>query len=158
MRTKVLTKGNQLIYVPYLDASLNESIKRLRKLWKKVQADRNRDAVYDFLTAVFELVEWWTAERREAEYAQRALRINGLIATAKPEPFAAVIAASVAPGRLDRRQLNKYSRALIYAAACDCTSKRLKRFIKEQGGINDCAAECAWRLRRLSRQCREMEQ
>jgi len=158
MRTKVLNKGNQHIYVHYPDASLNESIKRLRELWKKVQADRSRDAIYEYLTAVCELVEWWAAERREIEYAQRALRVNGLIVTEEPEPFAAVIAASVAPGRLDRRQLNKYSRALRYAAACDCNSKRLKRFIKEQGGINDCAAECASRLRRLSRQCQDMEQ
>jgi hypothetical protein len=154
MQTKTLNIGSTPLFVAYPDASLREDLNRRRVLWKKVQADRSRDAIYEYLTAVYELVEWWTMEKREIEYARRALRINGLIVTEEPEPFAAVIAASVAPGRLDRRQASKYSRALLYAAACDCRSKTLKRFIKEQGGLNDCAAECARRLRRLSRQCR----
>jgi hypothetical protein len=158
MRTKTMNNGATPLFVAYPDSSLRHDINRLRELWHKVQGDRNRDAIFVYLTAVFELVEWWTAERREIECGRRALRINGLATTEALEPFAAVIAASVAPSRLDRRQLNKYSRALLYAAACDCSSKRLKRFINEQGGINDCAAECAWRLRRLSRQCREREQ
>ncbi len=133
----------------YPDVSLNQDIKRLRELWQKVQGDRDRDAVYDFLTAVYELVEWWAAERRAMDRARRALRLNGLIVPEEPEPFSAVIAASVAPARLDRRQASKYARALQYAAARDCRAKKLKGFIKDRhGGINRCAAKFSRWLRR----------
>jgi hypothetical protein len=135
--------------VGYLDISLNQDIKRLRELWHKVQGDRDRDAIYDYLTAVYELVEWWTVERRAMDRARRALRTNGLIVSEEPEPFAAVIAASVAPARLDRRQVSKYARALQYAAARDCRAKRLKGFIKDRhGGLNRCAGKFSQRLRR----------
>lgn len=135
--------------VGYYDTSLNHDIKRLRDIWHKVQADRDRDAIYDYLAAVFELVEWWAVERRAVERAERALRINGLLVREEPEPFAAVIAASVAPARLDRRQLSKYARALQYAAARHCRAKKLKGFVKDRhGGINRCAAKFSQRLRR----------
>ena len=128
--------------VGYPDVSLNQDIKRLREIWHKVQGDRDRDAIYDYLTAVYELVEWWTVERRAIDRAGRALRLNGLVVTEEPEPFAAVIAASVAPARLDRRQASRYARALKYAAARDCRAKTLKGFIKDRhGGINRCAAK-----------------
>lgn len=126
--------------VSYPDISLNQDIKRLRELWHKVQADRDRDAIYDYLIAVYELVEWWAVERRAVERAERALRLNGLLMPEEPDPFAAVIAASIAPRRLDRRQLSKYARVLRYAAARRRRAKQLKEFIKERGGLNACAA------------------
>jgi hypothetical protein len=150
MQNPVLnTDYKHLCGVGYPDISLNQDIRRLRDLWHKVQGDRDRDAVYDFLTAVYELVEWWTVERRAIDRARRALRLNGLLVVEEPEPFAAVIAASVAPARLDRRQASKYARALQYAAARDCRAKTLKGFIKDRhGGINRCAAKFGRRLMR----------
>ncbi|HEY1981934.1 MAG TPA: hypothetical protein VGH13_17810, partial [Xanthobacteraceae bacterium] len=123
----------------YSDTSLNQDIRRLRELWRKLQSDRDRDAIYDYLSAVSDLVGWWAIQRRAVERARRALKTNGLFAHEDPEPFAAVIAASVSPKKLDRRQLSKYSRALRYAAARNCHPKRLKRFIKATGGLNVCA-------------------
>lgn len=134
--------------VAYPDVSLNQDIKRLRALWNKVQADRHRDAIFDYLSGVYEVIEWWTAEGRAIDRARKALRVNGLVPIEEPEPFAAVIAASVAPGRLDRRQLSKYARALRYAAVRECRAKKLKGFIKDRGGINGCAARFNRRLRR----------
>jgi predicted nucleic acid-binding Zn-ribbon protein len=37
--------------VAYPDASLVQDIKHLHRLWRKVQADRRRDAIYNFLTS-----------------------------------------------------------------------------------------------------------
>lgn len=134
--------------VGYADTALNEDIERLREAWEKVQSSRNRDAIYLFLRVAYELVLCWKVECHEIQRATRALKINGLAPPEEPEPFAAVIAASVSPKKLDRRQLSKYSRALRCAASFDCRPKRLKRFIKDRGGLNSCAARFGRRLRR----------
>ena len=134
--------------VGYSAVSLNQDIKRLREVWRRLQSDRDRDAIYDYLTAVYELVEWWTVERQAIDRARRALQVTGLIVTEEPEPFAAVIAASVAPSRLDRRQLSKYAHVLRYAADRECRAKKFQDFIKGRGGINSCAARFRRRLRR----------
>jgi hypothetical protein len=139
--------------VGYVDTALNQDIERLREQWQKVQASRARDAIYGYLRATYELVLCWKIECQEAQRARRALKINGLAPPEEPEPFGAVIAASISPRKLDRRQLSKYSRALRYAAARECRPKRLERFIKANGGLNCCAAEFS-RRRRLRRQGR----
>jgi hypothetical protein len=127
--------------VPYPNSSLNEDIKRLREVWKEVQASRDRDAIYAYLRAVYEVVAWWTAERRVIGRARRALKTNGLFPVDEPEPFTAVIAASISPKRLDRRQLSKYSRVLRFAGRVGCHPRDFKRFVKDRcGGLNACAA------------------
>ena len=39
-------------------------IRRMRIAWDECQAHRERDAIYSYLTAVFDLVAWWAAEGR----------------------------------------------------------------------------------------------
>jgi hypothetical protein len=135
--------------VGFPDTALNQEIERLREHWEKVQASRRRAAIYDYLTAAFELVLCWKVERQEIQRARRALKINGLAPPKTPEPFAAVIAASMSPKKLDRRQLSKYSRALRYAASRGCHPSDLKRFIHDRhGGLNACAAKYGRRPRR----------
>lgn len=134
--------------VSYPDTSLNQDLKRLRRVWDKVQRNRARDAIYDFLTSVFELVEWWIAEGQELQRAERALEITGKPVPEIIEPFAAVLTACLAPDRLDRRHLSRYARVLRYAAACSCRTKRLEAFIKRRGGLNGCAAKHSRRLGR----------
>jgi hypothetical protein len=35
---------------------------RVRIAWEECQATRDRNAIYDYLGAVFDLVMWWAAE------------------------------------------------------------------------------------------------
>jgi hypothetical protein len=135
--------------VGHVDPALAQDILRLREHWQCLNTSRSRGAIYDFLQAAYEIVLCWMAEHQEIQCARRALKLNGLAPPEDPEPFAAVILAGISPGKMDRRQLSKYSRALRFAAACDCHPKGLKRFIKTRwGGINDCAAAYSRRLRR----------
>jgi hypothetical protein len=47
----------------------------------------------------------------------------------------------ISPGKLDRRKLSKYSRALRFAARLNCHASDLKRVVKDRrGGLNACAA------------------
>jgi hypothetical protein len=127
--------------VSHVDAVLFQEIERLRECWQMVQSSRARDAIHDYLRAAYELVLCWKVECQEVQRARRALKINGLAPPEEPEPFGAVIAASISPKKLDRRQISKYSRVLRYAEARECHPKRLKGFIERHGGLNGAAAK-----------------
>ena len=138
--------------VPYSKGSLAADLARLHETWCHVQSSRNRDVIFLYLTAVFELVRWWAFEKQADERAARALALKGLAAPNKIEPYRAVIVASAAPQTIDKRTVGKWSRALRFAAAYKPNKKRLRRFIKSQGAINACAsAYSRWLTRRQFR-------
>jgi hypothetical protein len=88
--------------IPYSSAALRQDLDRLRNAWEDVQCSRDRNAIYSYLTAVYALVAWWTAEGREIDRARRALRTRLLKVFEGEDPFAA---ASRKPSRafIDRR-------------------------------------------------------
>ena len=76
------------------------------------QSSRERDAIYTYLTAVFELVAWWAAERCAIERAHKALRLRHIIPFDQEEPFAAIIRCTADPAKVDKRTRSKWARAL----------------------------------------------
>jgi hypothetical protein len=135
--------------VPLSDAALNATLARLGGEWDNVQSVRDRDAVYGYLTAVFEVETWWLLERKAAAYARRALQMSGRPASAQsPEPFAALIFCTADPKKVDYRTRSKWSRVLRYAAEFKRWDESLTAFIKRKGGINECASRFARRLGR----------
>jgi hypothetical protein len=133
--------------IPYTDQALKQDLFRVQNAWDESQARRDRDAIYTYLTAVFELVAWWAAEHRAIERAQKALRLRHIIPSDHDEPFAAIIRCTADPAKVDKRTRSKYSRALRYAQE-QLTSEPLGQFMKRKGGINSCAAKFARHLRR----------
>jgi hypothetical protein len=129
--------------VPYMTQALREDLYRLRNAWEDCQANRDRDAIYGYLTTVFDLVAWWFAEDRALERAQKALRLHNIRPAEHDEPFAAVIRCTANPAKVDKRTRSKWSRALRYALAYKSHSEPLDQFIKRKGGINRCAARFA---------------
>jgi hypothetical protein len=125
--------------IPYTDEALKQDLMRVRNAWDECQASRERDAIYSYLTAVSELVAWWTAEKRALERAQRALRLRHIIPFDQEEPFAAIIRCTADHGKVDKRTRSKWSRALRYALAYKIASEPLDKFMKRKGGINRCA-------------------
>jgi hypothetical protein len=130
--------------VPYTSQALREDLLRVRNAWEESQASRDRDAIYIYLTAVFDLVAWWSAENRAVERAHKALRLRNIWVSDHIEPFAAIIQCTADPAKVDKRARSKWSRALRYALEYKSHSERLDRFMKRKSGINKCAA----RLRR----------
>jgi hypothetical protein len=126
--------------IPYTDQALKQDLMRVQNAWDESQARRERDAIYTYLTAVFELVAWWMAENRALERAQKALRLRMIMPTDHDEPFAAIIRCTADPAKVDKRTRSKWSRALRYALAYKSCSERLDQFMKRKGGINECAA------------------
>jgi hypothetical protein len=127
--------------IPYTDQALKQDLLRIRNAWDDSQARRERDAIYIYLTAVFELVAWWMAENYALERAQRALRLRRIIPTDHDEPFAAIIRCTADPSKVDKRTRSKWSRALRWVQKIP--SEPLDQFIKRKGGINECAAKFA---------------
>ena len=70
---------------------MKANLLRLQSEWETFQSTHARDAVYQYLTAVFELVSWWAQEGRAVNRAHRALHLRGYSSVRQPEPFAAVI-------------------------------------------------------------------
>ena len=129
--------------IPYTDQALRQDLMRVQNAWDESQTRRERDAIYTYLTAVFELVAWWMAENRALERAQKALRLRRPIPTDHDEPFAAIIRCTADPAKVDKRTRSKWSRALRYTLTYKLTSEPLDQFMKRKGGINECAVKFA---------------
>jgi hypothetical protein len=131
-------------------AALKANLLRLQIEWETVQASRGRDAIYKYLSAVFETVMSWAKEDRAVNRAHRALRLRGYNSVGRPEPFAAVILCTADHDKADDRTRSKWSRALRYAAEFKDLDEPLRDFIKRRGGLNGCAERYARRLWRYS--------
>src|SRR5258708_22385841 len=130
-------------HIPYCKQALKEDLLRVRNAWDDCQASRDRDAIYGFLTAVFNLVAWWTADGRALDRARWALRLRNIDPSDRDEPFAAIIRCTADPAKVDKRTRSKWSRVLRYALEIKSHSEPLDKFIKSEGGINACAARFA---------------
>jgi hypothetical protein len=119
--------------------------------WEACQASRDRNAIYHYLTAVFDLVMWWATEGRAVSRARWALQLHGLSLPTTDEPFAAIILATADRQKVDRRTRSKWSRVLRYSAEYKSHSESLAAFVQRKGSINACAARFTRCLGRLGR-------
>ena len=136
--------------IPFSTEALKANLLRLQTEWEATQASRDRGAIYGYLTAVFELVEWWAKEGRAVNRARRALCLRGYSSVRQTEPFAAVILCTSDPDKVDDRTRSKWSRVLRYAAEFRDPDEPLADFVKRGNGLNACAARFARRLGRGS--------
>jgi hypothetical protein len=65
------------------------------------QTSRDRNAIYGYLSAVFDLVMWWKAEGRAISRARWALGLQGVDVPSTDEPFAAVILCTADRQKVD---------------------------------------------------------
>ena len=86
-------RGREPNTISFSTEALLANLLRLKNEWEAVQASRNRDAIYQYLSAVFETVVCWAKEGKAVNRAQRALHLRGHHSVREPEPFAAVIFA-----------------------------------------------------------------
>jgi hypothetical protein len=79
----------------------------VRIAWDECQASRDRNAIYGYLTFVFDLVMWWAAEDREISRARWTLRLQGVDLPTIDEPFAAIISCTADRQKVDKRTRSK---------------------------------------------------
>jgi hypothetical protein len=130
----------QPLAIPYSSEAMRQDLQRVRNAWDDCQANRDRNAIYGYLSSVYGLVAVWTAEGREIDRARRALRLGRLEVSQREDAFAAVIRCTADRAKADKRTRSKWSRVQRYAAAYKPDSEPLGQFIQRKGGINECAA------------------
>jgi hypothetical protein len=126
--------------VPYTTQALRQDLLRVQNAWDECQASRDRNAIYSYLTAVFDVVGWWAAEDCALARARKALLLQNISPSDHDESFAAIIRCTSDPAKVDKRTRSKCSRLLRYAAEHKSTSESLAAFVQRKGGINKCAA------------------
>jgi hypothetical protein len=136
--------------IPYTEQALERDLERVQEAWDESQADRRRDAIYGYLKAVYDLVNWWSAEKCDVDRAREALRLRGLLPWPRECVYAAMIRCTADPARADKRTRSKWSRVLQYAKMEKDETETLAEFIKRKGGINECNARYGRCLRRLA--------
>jgi len=130
------------------DPSVEDDLAKARTAWAKYQSTRKRDAVYSYLSSVFEIVVGWKEQRRaEASSLQALIVTNQRDAIGIEEPFAVVICCTSEAGKLDIKTRSKWSRALRYAEQFKPDNQDLAEFIKSKGDINECAHKWSNRAR-----------
>ena len=137
--------------VPYSKEALKQDLARVRNAWQDCQASRDRNAIYRYLSAVFELVMWWAAQDRAISRARWALQLHGLDLSTTDEPFAMVILCTADRQKVDKRTRSKWSRVLRYAAEYKANGEPVATYIQRKGGINKCAGRFSRCLGRRSR-------
>ena len=125
--------------VPYSREALKQDLFRVRTSWKYCQANRDRNAIYGYLSAVFDLVMWWRAEDRAISRARWALQLQGVDLPTADEPFAMVIFCTADRAKVDKRTRSKWSRVMRYAAEYKTNAEPLATYVRHKGGINKCA-------------------
>ena len=140
--------GRERTTIALSTEAVRANLLRLETEWEMVQESRDRDAIYGYLTTVFELVVCWAKEGKAVKRACRALYLRRHHSEREPKPFAAVILCTADRGKLDDRMRSKWSRVLRYAAEYKGLDEPLRDFIKRRGGINKCASRFAPRLGR----------
>jgi hypothetical protein len=136
--------------IPYTKEALERDLARVQDAWDDSQSDRRRGAIYGYLKAVYDLVNWWSAEGCEVHRAHQALRLRGLLPLRREDVYAAIIRCTADPARADKRTRSKWSRALRYVKMQKDEKEPVAAFIQRKGGINECNARYGRCLRRLA--------
>ena len=120
------------------NARLRRWLEKIHRAWREFQGSRSRDAVYEYLTAVYSIVIHYKIRRRTTRLLRHAFKFANLLFEENVDSFKAVIRCT-SDHDIDNKTVSKYARALRYAAHRKEPDMRLKTFMKEAGGVNACA-------------------
>jgi hypothetical protein len=137
--------------VEYSQASLRQDMSRLSTAWQKCQTIRQRDGIYEFLQATYDVLNVWFVEGQAEHRARVALRDVDYRAMPRDDPYAIILRCVT---NADRRTRSKWSRILRYIHRYKADDESLAAFVRRKGGINECAARYA-RLRRQTKSRRQ---
>ncbi len=139
LTTRIPTGKAFLPEQPGIETELAE----VREAWRVYRSTNNRDAVYIYLSKVFQVVRRWQGLGCAVKNARAALRLRLNPPQMKLEPFAIVIFCTSDPEIVDAKTRSKWSRVLRYAVRAKPPGQSLTDFVKFRGGLNECARKVA---------------
>jgi len=119
---------------------LKIEMEKLRVVWRQVQSTRQRDAVYEFLEAAFDVVSKFNRAGSGGKLLRKLHRLDCQLKRIH-EPYSAVIHYAT-DHSLDSRTRSKWSRLMRFAEQTKKRREMLEDFIRRNGGINECASRC----------------
>jgi DNA-binding PucR family transcriptional regulator len=121
-------------------SAVDDELAQARTAWNEYQSTRRRNAIYDYLRAVFKIVCRWRKQHRAKASSHQALKAAGRVRRIRNvEPLGVVILCTSDPRKVDAKTRSKWSRALRYAEQFKPDAESLAEFVKSHGGINECA-------------------
>lgn len=116
---------------------VQDELDKARKAWEKYQSTRRRNAIYDYLSAVFTTVRRWKKQHTLSTNVDQAPKAAGHRNTIRHrEPFGVVIFCT---SNADTKTRSKWSKALRFAEKSMMPAENLAKFMQRLGGINECA-------------------
>lgn len=123
---------------------LEQELSVVKKAFAASQTNRRRDSIYGFLITVFHLVRAWRTRGKCRRRTARLAANFGLLSM-KRDPYAMIIAATT---DVDAKTRSKWAMALRYVEQANVDDEHLRKFMKRNGGINNCAAALSRHARR----------
>jgi hypothetical protein len=125
--------------------AVQDELDKARGAWEESQSTRRRDAIYGYLSVVFEIVRRWEEQDCVQSRVHQALKATGRrIPIQTREPFGVVL---ICTSDVDTKTRSKWSRALRFAERALPDAENLSKFMKRLGGINECADRFSNRAR-----------
>jgi hypothetical protein len=122
-------------------------IKKAKEAWDTYLENREYDknAVYGYLTVVFDLVQQWKKKGVAPEYSLKALKRHDDSAyKMKPDPYARVIYCSSDD---EPKMRSKWANIMQWVAENNKNARPFTEFVNNNGGLNKCAERAAgWDL------------
>jgi hypothetical protein len=109
---------------------------RIKDIWKAASTSRRRTAIYDYLSAVYELYALLRRFRRALAVTEDIRGDMEPRAKFRKHPIRILLDASC---DADRRTKSKWTAALRYAWRCRSHWRKLPEFFGRKGGIAGCA-------------------
>jgi len=120
---------------PNLEAELAET----RRAFRIYRSTNSREAVYVYLSKVFQAVTRWQRLGCAIRNARATIRLQANAPQMKAEPFAIMVFCTSDPKVVDAKTRSKWSRVLRYAARVKPPCQPLIDFVRVRGGLNECA-------------------
>ena len=118
--------------------SVDAGFARARKAWREYEANRkvDKNAVYIYLQAVFDVVQEWKEMGMANEYSLQALKQHDFPIRMKPDPYARVIYCT---SEVDAKTRSKWAKIMQWVARSNKRGRSFTEFVTKNGGLNRCA-------------------
>jgi hypothetical protein len=126
-----------------LEDPVAAGLPRATTAWHQYQANvkYDRNAVYVYLQAVFDVVQDWGRLGKASEYSLEALKRHEFSIRMNADPYARMIYCTSAED--DPKKRSKWARIMEWVATHNRRGRSFTEFVKNNGGLNECAENAA---------------